>query len=58
MVTLDEVMLRLSTLNHKRFVLSEVFDATYGGAEANVAAAMCNQWELLLSCDQAAALTE
>lgn len=41
-VTLGEVMLRLSTPDHKRFVLSETFDATYGGAEANVAAAMCN----------------
>lgn len=41
-VTLGEIMLRLSTPNHQRFVQSETFDATYGGAEANVAAAMCN----------------
>jgi 2-dehydro-3-deoxygluconokinase len=41
-VTLGEIMLRLSTPDHKRFVQSETFDATYGGAEANVAAAMCN----------------
>lgn len=41
-VTLGEVMLRLSTSDHKRFVQSETYEATYGGAEANVAAAMCN----------------
>jgi 2-dehydro-3-deoxygluconokinase len=41
-VTLGEIMLRLSTPDHKRFVQSETFHATYGGAEANVAAAMCN----------------
>lgn len=41
-ITLGEIMLRLSTQDHKRFVQSEIFDATYGGAEANVAAAMCN----------------
>jgi 2-dehydro-3-deoxygluconokinase len=41
-VTLGEIMLRLSTPDHKCFVQSETFDATYGGAEANVAAALCN----------------
>ena len=41
-VTLGEIMLRLSTPDHKRFVQSDSFDVTYGGGEANVAAALCN----------------
>jgi 2-dehydro-3-deoxygluconokinase len=41
-VTLGEVMMRLSTPDFKRFVQSDSFDVTYGGGEANVAAALCN----------------
>lgn len=41
-VTLGEIMLRLSTPNHQRFVQADSFDVTYGGGEANVAAALCN----------------
>ncbi|HAQ39126.1 MAG TPA: 2-dehydro-3-deoxygluconokinase [Saprospirales bacterium] len=41
-VTLGEIMLRLSTPDHKRFVQADTFDITYGGGEANVAAALCN----------------
>ncbi|HOY13783.1 MAG TPA: sugar kinase [Saprospiraceae bacterium] len=41
-VTLGEIMLRLSTSNHKRFVQSDSFEVTYGGGEANVAASLCN----------------
>lgn len=41
-VTLGEIMLRLSTPGYKRFVQSDSFDVTYGGGEANVAAALCN----------------
>ena len=41
-VTLGEVMLRLSTPDYKRFVQADTFDVTYGGGEANVAAALCN----------------
>ncbi|MEX2565893.1 MAG: sugar kinase [Cyclobacteriaceae bacterium] len=41
-VTLGEVMLRLSTPDFKRFVQSDTFDVTYGGGEANVAGALCN----------------
>src|SRR5678810_947982 len=41
-VTLGEVMLRLSTPDFKRFVQADTFDITYGGGEANVAAALCN----------------
>lgn len=41
-VTLGEIMLRLSTPDFKRFVQSESFEITYGGGEANVAAALCN----------------
>ncbi|MCC8423450.1 sugar kinase [Mucilaginibacter sp. UR6-11] len=41
-VTLGEIMMRLSTPDYKRFVQTESFDITYGGGEANVAAALCN----------------
>lgn len=41
-VTLGEIMLRLSTPHHQRFVQADSFDVTYGGGEANVAAALCN----------------
>jgi 2-dehydro-3-deoxygluconokinase len=41
-VTLGEIMLRLSTPDYKRFVQADCFDVTYGGGEANVAAALCN----------------
>lgn len=41
-VTLGEIMLRLSTPDFKRFVQTDSFDITYGGGEANVAAALCN----------------
>lgn len=41
-VTLGEIMLRLSPPGHTRFVQSNSFDVTYGGGEANVAAAICN----------------
>ncbi len=41
-VTLGEIMLRLSTPDYKRFVQSDTFDITYGGGEANVSAALCN----------------
>ncbi|GEO03837.1 2-dehydro-3-deoxygluconokinase [Adhaeribacter aerolatus] len=44
-VTLGEIMLRLSTPDFKRFVQSDTFDVTYGGGEANVAAAICNYGE-------------
>jgi 2-dehydro-3-deoxygluconokinase len=41
-VTLGEIMMRLSTPDYKRFVQADTFDITYGGGEANVAAALCN----------------
>nr|WP_294790204.1 sugar kinase [uncultured Mucilaginibacter sp.] len=41
-VTLGEIMLRLSTPDFKRFVQSDSLDVTYGGGEANVSAALCN----------------
>lgn len=41
-VTLGEIMMRLSTPGFQRFVQAEQFDITYGGGEANVAAALCN----------------
>ncbi|MFD0749356.1 PfkB family carbohydrate kinase [Mucilaginibacter calamicampi] len=41
-VTLGEIMLRLSTPDFKRFVQSDSLEVTYGGGEANVSAALCN----------------
>lgn len=41
-VTLGEIMMRLSTPNYKRFVQTDNFDINYGGGEANVAAALSN----------------
>ena len=41
-ITLGEIMLRLSTPDFKRFVQADTFDVTYGGGEANVAAALSN----------------
>jgi 2-dehydro-3-deoxygluconokinase len=41
-VTLGEIMMRLSTPGHLRFVQSDRFDVTYGGGEANVAVALTN----------------
>lgn len=39
-VTLGEIMMRLSTPGNKRFLQSESFDISFGGAEANVAAGL------------------
>lgn len=39
-VTIGELMLRLSTINNNRFVQSKSFDACFGGSEANVAVSL------------------
>ncbi len=41
-VTLGEIMLRLSTPGNTRFVQSDSFDVVYGGGEANVAVSLAN----------------
>jgi 2-dehydro-3-deoxygluconokinase len=41
-ITLGEIMLRLSTPEHSRFIQSNQFDAVYGGGEANVAVSLSN----------------
>lgn len=41
-VTMGEIMLRLSTPGHSRFVCTDSFDAVYGGGEANVAVSCAN----------------
>lgn len=41
-VTLGEIMLRLSTPERNRFVQSDRFDVVYGGGEANVAVSVAN----------------
>lgn len=41
-VTMGEIMLRLSTPGNTRFVQSDNFDVVYGGGEANVAVSLAN----------------
>lgn len=41
-ITLGEIMLRLSTPGFQRFNQAESFDVTYGGGEANVAVSLAN----------------
>jgi 2-dehydro-3-deoxygluconokinase len=41
-VTFGEIMLRLSTPGYQRFTQARVFDAIYGGGEANVAVSLAN----------------
>ena len=41
-VTMGEIMLRLSTPNFERFIQADEFDINYGGGEANVAVSLAN----------------
>lgn len=41
-VTMGEIMLRLSTPGYSRFVQTQQFDVNFGGGEANVAVALAN----------------
>ena len=41
-VTMGEIMLRLSTPNFERFLQADEFDVCYGGGEANVAVSLAN----------------
>lgn len=41
-VTMGEIMLRLSTPNYSKFVQASSFDVVYGGGEANVAVSLAN----------------
>ncbi len=41
-VTMGEIMLRLSTENHQRFLQADRFEVCYGGGEANVAVSLAN----------------
>ena len=41
-VTLGEIMLRLKSPGFERFFQSPLLEATFGGGEANVAAALAN----------------
>ncbi len=41
-VTMGEIMLRLSTPGHERFMQADEFDVCYGGGEANVAVSLAN----------------
>ena len=44
-VTFGELMLRLAPENYLRFVQSDRLEATFGGAEANVAVSLANYGE-------------
>lgn len=41
-ITMGEIMLRLSTPNNERFIQADEFDINYGGGEANVAVSLAN----------------
>ncbi len=41
-VTMGEIMLRLSTPNNEKFLQADEFDVCYGGGEANVAVSLAN----------------
>lgn len=41
-VTMGEIMLRLSTPDNERFIQADEFDVCYGGGEANVAVSLAN----------------
>lgn len=41
-ITLGEIMLRLSTPGHERFIQADEFDVCYGGGEANTAVSLAN----------------
>ncbi len=41
-VTMGEIMLRLSTPNNEKFIQADEFDINYGGGEANVAVSLAN----------------
>lgn len=41
-LTFGEIMLRLKTHDHERFLQSPLFEATFGGGEANVAVSLAN----------------
>jgi 2-dehydro-3-deoxygluconokinase len=44
-ITIGEIMMRLSTPGHERFLQANAFEAVYGGAEANVAVSLA-QWDV------------
>ena len=47
-VTMGEIMLRLSTPNNEKFIQADEFDINYGGGEANVAVSLASFFLLYL----------
>lgn len=41
-ITIGEILMRLTTQNNSRFLQSSQFETCFGGAEANVALSLCN----------------
>ena len=42
-ITMGEIMLRLSTPNFEKFIQADEFDINYGGGEANVAVSLADR---------------
>ena len=51
-ITMGEIMLRLSTPNNEKFIQADEFDVNYGGGEANVAVSLANYGQTLSSLPQ------
>ena len=51
-VTMGEMMLRLTPQGYKRFAQAECFDATYGGGEANVAVSLAHFGQNTVFCSK------
>ena len=51
-VTFGEIMLRLKTPEYLRIVQSNSFEASYGGAEANVAVSLAMLGRSGIVCDE------
>ena len=41
-ITIGEIMLRLTSPNYEKIQMTHTFEASYGGAEANIALALAN----------------
>ena len=53
-VTFGEIMLRLKTPEHMRILQTDAFEASYGGAEANVAVSLAVLKDPVSFCDETA----
>ena len=56
-ITMGEIMLRLSPPGNLRFVQAGSFDAVYGGGEANVAVSLANYGDDAAFCTKVPAVS-